>query len=489
MTMPNTATCRLGITLETLSALRDHALDESLAQPLRAHIPTCPACQARLAAFDRVARALSLQRDLEPNQQIWAALQPHVLRKERSPMSTSRRSIISGAIAVISVAIVVALFALVLLNHHSTGTSTSVVATKPPSQTTTPPTKPTPLPTATPISLNGLPSPQQTWGTGAVQATVNIGTLHVAGITADGQHILGYQLSADGKNYDVGWLTIATHVFTTFDQSPVLGTHKMNNPPNCCVTDGRFVVGGNGISEGASTNIPWYYDTQTGQLHSINSNEFAAFGINNGVVYHMGLSAAQQQGVLYALHLLTGVDTPVPGTASIFNTGTFAWPNFTYTSSSDGGNTYALHIHNLQTNVDIALTSLGNVEPTLTSVALLNDALFFVQSTGPTNSLEEWDQIFTVGSSFHAVTSFVGNNSDATGANGRVVLIADSDATCQTVTAPCNYSLAWDRTLQKLVLLSPSHTTDTWLNGAYFLVVDHATNQATIFDATTFPAG
>lgn len=490
MTAPN-STCRLGVTLATLSALRDDALAEAQAQTLRAHISTCAACQARLAGFDRVGQALKLQRDLEPRPSIWADIQPQLSRKERLIMPNSRRSLISGGIAALSVLIVIALFALVLLNHRPVGTSSPIATSLPPSptpnQTSTPPVKPTPLPTATPISLGGLPSPQEVWGAGAAPATVPVGNLHVAGITADGQRILGYQPSADGKNYDVGWFNVASRTFTTIDQSAVIGPTKSNNPPDCCVTDGRFVVGANGVAEGASTNIPWFYDTQTGQLHFINSNEFDVIGINNGIVYHMGLSASQQQGALYALHLLTGVDTLVPGTAPIFNVGNFAWPAFTYTSSSDGGNTYAVHVHNLQTNADVALTQLGNVGPTFAFAPLVGDTLFFMQPSGANGMLEELDHVFTPGSAPLPLTSLAGSNSGVAGANARVVLIGDSDTSCQSGGVPCNYSLAWDRVLHKLVLLSPSANTNVWLNGNYFAVEDHTTNQVTLYDSSTFP--
>jgi len=63
------APCVLGVGIETLSALRDNALTLPNAEIERlwSHISTCGACQARLASFDRVAKALRRQRDLEPD--------------------------------------------------------------------------------------------------------------------------------------------------------------------------------------------------------------------------------------------------------------------------------------------------------------------------------------------------------------------------------------------------------------------------------------
>jgi hypothetical protein len=68
----SSAPCVLGVGIETLSALRDDALTLTNAEMERlwSHISTCAACQARLASFDRVAKALRRQRDLEPGKRI-----------------------------------------------------------------------------------------------------------------------------------------------------------------------------------------------------------------------------------------------------------------------------------------------------------------------------------------------------------------------------------------------------------------------------------
>lgn len=49
--MSITTTCREGVTAETLSAWADGELSEAQAEHLRAHLPTCPACQQTYAAY------------------------------------------------------------------------------------------------------------------------------------------------------------------------------------------------------------------------------------------------------------------------------------------------------------------------------------------------------------------------------------------------------------------------------------------------------
>ena len=475
MTISPLAPCRLGISGDTLSAYRDRDLAPAEIQTVRAHIPTCAACQARLAAFDRVAQALRAERDLEPDGRIWATLHPRIIRKEHAAMNP--RSIISGGIAALSVIIIVALFAVIFVNHRGGGPATAT-ATLPPGQTTTPPTKPTPLPTGVPGTLSGLLTASQVWGT--TGATVNTGSLTVGGITPDGQHILGYQPSADGKNYDIGWLSVATGRFTTFDQSPINGTNKPSNPPNCCTTDGRFIMGANGTSEGASTNAPWYYDTQTGQLHPINSNEFFVVGMHDGVAYHTGLTSSLHSGTLYGLNLLTGQDTPIVGNGAIVNVLDFAWPDFLYTTQNADQINTTLHAHDLQTGAEATLAPLGNVD----SAAIVGDTVFAILLGNTGNHLNEWDHVFTAGSVPKTAITLLGQYNVVSGANARVALVRQS---CVAGTSICEYGTAWDRTLGKLVLLSPSTNVDMTLVGDYFILIDHTAHTVTLYNSATFP--
>ncbi len=66
----NTFECVDHISSETLSAWRDDHLPPAELARLGPHVAICAACQARLAGFDEVARALLRQRNLDPGDRI-----------------------------------------------------------------------------------------------------------------------------------------------------------------------------------------------------------------------------------------------------------------------------------------------------------------------------------------------------------------------------------------------------------------------------------
>jgi hypothetical protein len=71
---PSQPICPLGVSERTLSALRDEAVSRAEADPLAAHIETCPACTQRLAAFDDLAASLRSERVPEPDERLWQAI-------------------------------------------------------------------------------------------------------------------------------------------------------------------------------------------------------------------------------------------------------------------------------------------------------------------------------------------------------------------------------------------------------------------------------
>jgi hypothetical protein len=433
MTTPTDAACALGIAPATLSALRDESLPPAETQRLRAHIPTCAACQARIAAFNRVGLALRRQRDLEPGAGVWATLQPQVLRKGRFTMPTTRRNFIGGTIAALSVIILVALFAQVLRHHGAVTIPGTAGPTATTSASFTPHPKPSPPPTSTPVSLNGLPIIPAS----VAVASFSLGDFQVGGITPDGQRLLGYRLSSDGKNYDVGWLDVTTHAFTAFDESPVNGTYKGNTPPTCCITDGRYYVGGNGIIEGASGTAPFYYDSQTDKLHLVTapSLTFFPYGIHNGVVYARKSMSADTS--LFAVDLATGTETVIPGTSTAFNFYSFSWPYLLYTDSNQ-----VYHVHDIQNNTDATQSQLGNASTTFGGV-LNGDTLFTLlgnSSNNGTSGLLESPHVMMPTNTPSPLTSVPGEG-DIAAANDRLVALSIVDFSCPTAGSgnPCHY--------------------------------------------------
>ena len=105
----NQIECAERIEPETLSALRDELLPLVEARRLREHIPTCAACQARVAAYDEVARTLMRQRELEPGDHILRGTRRRA-EDERGLSYLTRRRVFSGLGALASVAAVLLLF-------------------------------------------------------------------------------------------------------------------------------------------------------------------------------------------------------------------------------------------------------------------------------------------------------------------------------------------------------------------------------------------
>ena len=138
--MPETTgVCAAGIETETLSALRDELLPASDAARLREHVPSCAACQARVAAFDEVARALLRQRELEPGDRILRGVRRRAA-EGRGMRALTRRRVWSGLGALASVAAVLLLFIYVFGQQGGRGAGPlagTPPSTRGPSATTT----------------------------------------------------------------------------------------------------------------------------------------------------------------------------------------------------------------------------------------------------------------------------------------------------------------------------------------------------------------
>jgi sugar lactone lactonase YvrE len=106
MTTP-IAPCAQSISTETLSAWRDDGLPAAEALALAAHTPTCTACQAHLADYDAVARALVRQRELDPADRVLAGVRTGAARQQRR---RGRAQVWGGLGALGSVAALVLLF-------------------------------------------------------------------------------------------------------------------------------------------------------------------------------------------------------------------------------------------------------------------------------------------------------------------------------------------------------------------------------------------
>src|SRR5579859_2308042 len=112
-------TCPLGITDETLSALRDDALPADEAARVRRHAEDCSACMERIAAHARVGAALRAQRLPGPDAALWHDVRGAILSRGPAQRALRRWWALgqpnwSGAGPVAAALIVVLLFGLLL---------------------------------------------------------------------------------------------------------------------------------------------------------------------------------------------------------------------------------------------------------------------------------------------------------------------------------------------------------------------------------------
>ncbi len=92
MSIETAPACALGLSHETLSALRDGLLPAAEQERVRTHIATCAACQALLTDFDMIAAELRGQRVPTLDERLWRGLQAAITNSPRVnlPLSNKR---------------------------------------------------------------------------------------------------------------------------------------------------------------------------------------------------------------------------------------------------------------------------------------------------------------------------------------------------------------------------------------------------------------
>jgi hypothetical protein len=137
--------CSQRISGETLSAWRSRLLDPGEAERIAAHVDSCPACQAHLATFDRIARELRSQRLPISGDALWRRVAGAISQRERNPMSRTNKAVALTGLG--AMAIVVILFAALLLTRSPGQSGSTPIA----NATNTPTATATRSPTATPV--------------------------------------------------------------------------------------------------------------------------------------------------------------------------------------------------------------------------------------------------------------------------------------------------------------------------------------------------
>lgn len=83
--------CALGVGDRTLSDFRSAGLGEREMERLRAHVAECPACQARLGAFEAMAQALRAQPEPDDHARLWRNVRASIAAETVAALARQRR--------------------------------------------------------------------------------------------------------------------------------------------------------------------------------------------------------------------------------------------------------------------------------------------------------------------------------------------------------------------------------------------------------------
>jgi hypothetical protein len=117
MTPDLTRDCALGISEDTLSAWRDGLLPAAEMRRLDEHATTCPSCRARLDSFDAISRALRSQRPPDLRDRVWERTRWRIAHERTGRLILGRARLWQGTLGLAAAAVLVALFAGLLLSR------------------------------------------------------------------------------------------------------------------------------------------------------------------------------------------------------------------------------------------------------------------------------------------------------------------------------------------------------------------------------------
>lgn len=206
-----TPPCARGYDDATLAALHDGELPADQARAVSDHVPDCPACQARLAAFEQTGDLLRGQREPELRQRVWRGLQARIVGQRPRP-AVRRGVLFGGGAATAAAVLLVALLAHLLTSGAGHGTTSGVAPTATPGATVAPATAtPTASGTATAIPTPALGAPDNA----TVYRLMMVDALH-------------------------GWAQTCANLVHTSDGGR---TWQVATPPGMVVTDPNFCFG------------------------------------------------------------------------------------------------------------------------------------------------------------------------------------------------------------------------------------------------------
>jgi hypothetical protein len=478
-------TCVAEVDGATLSAWRDADLPPAEMEHLHEHVGGCAVCQATLAHYDEVARALPRQRDLEPSDLIVEAVRARLAQQSGGRQTPDRRAWVSLS-ALSSVAALILLFVYVLgsgpLGHGRPHREVSAVATS----------TPTLVPTIGPSTFTSTVLMQDAWSAKAQvgQITNQLdGTqrFYTVNFTPDGKKLLGtietIHSTSNRATEQAGILDVASGKMTPVGDvlTPDNATFPLLSG-QCNVSDGRYVICTDTLSPPDGGFLPtslWSYDLVSGQARLIMASSTLISSerllVSHGLLVVTRVNqdgSANQIGVgkqVEIVNLASNTLSQVPLAAHAPFAMEFSWPYLVYFDQPDWAQPPKVWAHNLATGADVALPQLdalyaapsaadANHAP---SLALTGDTLFVSVMSGrlqtsniPPNNVDgpdaattlyELDHLFASDAQLRTVARSHGGIGSPVGANDRLVVYG---------------WVAWDRAEDRFVQYHPAPEND-----------------------------
>jgi hypothetical protein len=421
--------CPLKYTGEDIAAWRAKLLNDDTARQFAEHLTTCKTCQSNVYIFESTSRLLHRQYVPDLHARIWRNLRVQMYTTPHQggiSMATFRHSILPGLIGALAVIIIVVTIGRVLNNHISKIANTPTAATSTPIFTSS----------ATPIAPS---SAIQAWGsnilnTYALMHLPNGNTFYARDSFQDGSVLVGAEVTpSQGQSMEISM--ISTYTIST---GAVRHLYTINDGHSADVkTDGRYIAW---ISPEIDTGGPdphrhqvvGYADLQSGKVTIMfNQDTYVAepngtFAVNNGYFVWNNV----QSQAMNMTNMATGVTQTLPMNSQSIPQ--LNWPYLLYYSFQDT----MLHLYNIQAGQDIAL----NLNDAQHASIQKGTTVYWIDKQMRIQQLDHADQ---PGAQPHVVYTLPSDpNEFFIGVTDRLIIWTDS-----------KQAYAWDRALQKVVLL------------------------------------
>lgn len=370
-----------------------------------------------------------------------------------------------------------ALFVLIIFSIAACGRPTSPTA----SDTEIPPLTSTVIPSPTPplIDPSQFPAAAQVWGKPTLKMTMPA-NFTFESLSDDGTKAFGYETTSDGLTYQAGWVSLTNGAFTLVESAPIKNPNNPMNDnyrPECCMTDGRYLVGTNNTDAKADNSLLWYYDTQTNRVTTTQFGQL--LWVKNGIAIY-GTTDNSGATTIMQINLATGQEQKASFSVPA-NLNLYVFPLYSNYPYIIYGNGSEHHLLDTLTGQDTNITSYpGNPDGGL----IVGNNLFYSDGGIYDANIQTGQRTTLV--SYSLPSTVTGDG--LVGTNERVLSFSFQS---ESNNGSWLYAAVWDLILHKWILiippiLNPPANLQLALSSHFLAVVDGSHNF-TLYDTSTLP--